>query len=73
MLQDGIGVSCQEDDEIDLLGFVRQAYDVFISEYFKQQHEHSDEMQKIADQLEYIHSIYNYTILKEDSKKRIKF
>ena len=49
VLQDQVRISCQKDDEVELLRFVGEPYDVFISEYFEEQHEDGDEMEKISN------------------------
>ena len=47
-----VGVPGEEDYEVNLLGFVADADDVFVGEDLEQQHEEGDEVQKITNQLE---------------------
>ena len=52
VLDEHIGVSGEEDNEVNLLGFVADADDVFVGEDLEQQHEEGDEVQEVTDQLE---------------------
>jgi len=42
VLYQHVGVSGDEDDEVDLLGFVADSNDVLVGENFEQQHQHCD-------------------------------
>jgi hypothetical protein len=60
MLEDHVRVAGEEDYEVDLLGFVGDADHVLVGEDLQQQHQHRDEVQEVADQLEHVH-LYNYS------------
>ena len=42
VLYQHVGISGDEDDEIDLLGFVADSNDVLVGEDFEEQHQHCD-------------------------------
>ena len=47
-----IGIPGEEDHQVNLLGFVADADDIFVGEDFKQKHEEGDEVQEVPYQLE---------------------
>lgn len=56
IFEDHIRVPGEENNEIDFLCAVGYADDVFVGQYFQQEHDDGDKVQKISDELENIHN-----------------